>query len=334
MRAIRFTRYGTPEVLELLDVEKPIPEEGKVLVRVHAASLNAADWHSMRGGIARLFGGIRRPKDPTLGIDVAGTVEAVGPNVSGFKPGDEVFGASHASLAEYAVARADRLVRKPANVTFEQAAAVPVAAITALQGLRDRGHIEAGQKVLVNGASGGVGTFALQVAKSFGAEVTGVCSPRNLEQAHSLGADRVIDYTREDFTRNGQRCDLIFEVVGNHSISAYKRSLNPGGRCVIAGIGFPRLSIVRLVVLLLLGSLRSKFGDKDVRFMGIAKFNEKDLGILRDLLESGKIVPVIDRTYPLRQTAEAMRYFGEGHARGKVVIAVEHTDGAGAASMA
>ncbi len=324
MKAIRRTRYGPPEVLELQDVEKPVPEEGKVLLRVHAASVNPTDWHGMRGGIARLFGeGILRPKDPRVGTDVAGTVEAVGPNVTGFRPGDEVFGACPGSLAEYAVARADRLALKPANITFEQAAAVPVAAITALQGLRDKGAVHAGQKVLVNGASGGVGTFAVQIAKAFGAEVTGVCSPGNLDQARSLGADHVIDYTRVDFAKDGKRYDVIYDIAAHHSISAYKRALSPGGRCLIAGIGFPSVSVARLIALFALGPLRSRFGDKKVGFMGIAKLNAKDLAYLGELLGSRKIVSVIDRSFPLDEAAEAMRYLGTGHARGKVVVTMD-----------
>lgn len=322
MQAILSTRYGTPDVLELQDVPTPVPDEGQVLVRVRASSLNAADWHGMRGGISRLFGGFWRPKDPRTGIDIAGRVEAVGPGVTRLHVGDEVFGGCTGGLAEYAVAREDRLARKPATVSFEQAAAVPVAGLTALQGLRDKGQIRAGQKVLINGASGGVGSFAVQIAKAFSAEVTGVCSPRNLDQARSLGADHVIDYTKEDFAKNGQRYDLIYEVVAKHSISAYKRLLTPGGRCVIAGIGFPQLSMPRFIGLLIAGPLRSRFGDKDVRFMGMAQITDKDLTFLGGLMESGKVVPAIDRRYPLGETAEAMRYLGTGHARGKVVITV------------
>ena len=311
-------------MLELRDVDKPALEDGRVLVNVRAASVNPADWHSMHGGIARLFGnGLRRPKDPRVGTDVAGRVEAVGKNVTRFRPGDEVFGACPGSLAEFASAREDRLALKPANVSFEQAGAVAVAATTALQGLRDRGHIEAGQKVLVNGASGGVGTFAVQIAKAFGAEVTAVCSPRNVEQARALGADHVIDYTRSDFTKNGQRYDLIYDMVGNHSVSAYKRALNPGGRCVVAGAGFPHLSVLRLLGFLLIAPARSKLGDKKVGFMGIAKLNDKDLEILKDLMATGKVAPVIDRQFSLNEAADAMRYLGEGHARGKVVVTVE-----------
>jgi len=326
MKAIVSARYGPPDVLELKDVEKPAPDEGRVLVEVRAASVNVADWHSAHGGIARLFGGVRKPKDPRVGIDVAGRVEAVGSKVTQFHPGDEVFGGCAGAFAEYATAREDRLALKPANVSFAEAAAVPVAGITALQGLRDKGQIHAGQKVLVNGASGGVGTFAVQLAKSFGTDVTGVCSTRNLETARSIGADHVIDYTKEDFTRNGQRYDLIYDVVGNHSIAAYKRALNPGGTCIIAGFGFPSVSIVRLLGFMILAPLRSKFGDRKVGFMGIAKLNQKDMAYLGELLEVGKVKPVIDRRYPLSEAAEAMRYLGTGHARGKVVITVDHND--------
>ena len=322
MKAILCTKYGPPDVLQLVDVEKPNPTEGRVLVQVFASSTNAADFHGTHGGIARLFTGLRRPKDPRMGTDLAGRVEAVGPGVTRFKPGDEVFGAAPGAYAEYASARQDYLAPKPANVSLEQAGSVGIAAITALQGLRDKGHIQAGQKVLVNGASGGVGTFAVQIAKVFGAEVTAVCSPRNLDQARSLGADHVIDYTKEDFAKNGQRYDLIYDIVGNHSTSAYKRSLNPGGICLLVGFGFPRLSWSKLFGHLLFDRIRSRFGDKKVRFMGIAKFNAEDMETLAGLLASGKIVPLIERRYPLEQTAEAMRYFGEGHARSKVVITV------------
>lgn len=326
MKAVLGRRYGPPDVLQLEEVEKPSLVEDRVLVKVFAASVNPADWHSMKGGIARLFGGLRRPKDPRVGTDIAGRVEAVGSKVTRFKPGDEVFGACPGGFAEYASAREDRLTLKPPNRSFEEAASVPIAGTTALQGLRDKGHIKPGQKVLVNGASGGVGTFAVQIAKSFGAEVTGVCSTRNLATARSIRADHVIDYTREDFTGNGQRYDLIFDVVGNHSVAGYKRALNPKGACVIAGVGFPSLSVSRLLGHLILSPLRSKFGDKKVGFMGIAKFNPKDMDYLSELLGSGKVVPVIDRQYPLGETAEAMRYLGEGHARGKVVITVDHDD--------
>lgn len=323
MKAVLSERYGPPEVLQIREVEKPALEDGKVLIRVRAASLNAVDWHGMRGGLTRVFGGgMRRPKDPRVGTDVAGVVEAVGPQVTRFKPGDAVFGAAPGALAEYAIAKEDRLALKPANLTFDQAAAVAVAATTALQGLRDKGRIQAGQKVLVNGASGGVGTFAVQIAKSFGAEVTAVCSPPNVDQARTLGADHVIDYTREDFARNGHRYDLIYDVAAHHSISAYKRSLTPGGRAVIAGLGFPHLPVGRFIWLLLVGPLRSKFGDKEVRFMGMAKIDDAELATLGGMLGSGTVVPVVEKTYPLEQAADAMRHLGTGHARGKIVVTI------------
>jgi NADPH:quinone reductase-like Zn-dependent oxidoreductase len=274
----------------------------------------------MRGKpfLVRFSEGLRKPKDPRLGSDIAGRVEAVGSNVTQFKLGDEVFGTCPGGFAEYASAREDRLALKPTNRSFEESAAVPVAAFTALQGLRDSGRIRAGQEVLVNGASGGVGTFAVQIAKSFGTEVTGVCSTRNLEMVRSIGADHVIDYTREDFTRDGPRYDLIYDAVGNRSVSAYKRALRPQGTCVIAG--FSGLS--RLFQHLIVGRLMSMTGNKKIGLMGLAKPNQKDLLIIKGLLEAGKVVPVIDRRYPLGETADAIRYLEAGHARGKVVISV------------
>ncbi len=324
MKAIVCARYGSPDVLQLKEVEKPAPNDGEVLVKIYAASANPLDWHGMRGApfLVRLGGGLRKPKDPRLGADIAGRVEAIGHNVPQFQPGDEVFGVCAGGFAEYASVRENSLTLKPAHSSFEEAAAVPVAATTALQGLRDKGQIQPGQKVLVNGASGGVGTFAVQIAKSFGTEVTGVCSTRNLDMVRSIGADHVIDYTREDFTKNGRHYDLIFDAVGNHSVSDYKRALSPQGTCVIAGFsGLPRL--FEHVVL---GPLRSKTGDKKVGLMGIAKINQKDLVVLKELVEAGKVVPVIDRRYSLSDTAEAIRYLEEGHARGKVVITVEHNN--------
>jgi NADPH:quinone reductase-like Zn-dependent oxidoreductase len=322
MKATIYTKYGPPDVLQFKEVEKPAPKDGEVLVKIHAASANPLDWHLMRGApfLVRLAGGLRKPKDPRLGADFAGRVEAVGNNVTQFQPGDEVFGACTGSFAEYASVPENRLALKPTKSSFEEAAAIPVAAITALQGLRDKGQIQHGQKVLINGASGGVGTFAVQIAKSYGAQVTGVCSTRNLDMVRSFGADHVIDYTQEDFTKNGQRYDLIYDAVGNRSVSEYKRALNPNGTCVIAGFQ----NLLRLFEHMVLGPLRSKSENKQVGLMGIAKMNRKDLMAMRALLEEGKVVPVIDRRYPLRETAEALRHLETGHARGKVVIIVEH----------
>jgi NADPH:quinone reductase-like Zn-dependent oxidoreductase len=320
MKAIVCTKYGHPlDVLQLKEVEKPTPTDNQVLVKVHAASVNISDLAPVRGVfLARLLGtGLLRPKRTMVGADIAGRVEAVGKNVKQFQPGDEVFGDASGGFAEYVCAREDLLALKPANVTFEEAASVGVAAISALQGLR-AGQIQAGQKVLVNGASGGVGTFAVQIAKSFGTEVTAVCSPKNLDNARSMGADHVIDYTQEDFTRNGQRYDLIIAVNGYHSMLSYRRALSPKGMCVVLG---GKLS--QVFQALLLGPLISKTGSKKIGFMGIAKLNQKDLMLLKELLEAGKVKPVIDRRYPLSKTAEAMQYLEEGHARGKVVITVE-----------
>ncbi len=284
MKAIVYTQYGPPDVLQVKEVEKPAPNDGEILVKIHAASANPLDWHLMRGApfLARLAGGLRKPKDPRLGADIAGRVEAVGNNVTQFQPGDEVFGACTGSFAEYASVPENTLALKPTKSSFEQAAAVPVAAITALQGLRDKGHIQPGQKVLVNGASGGVGTFAVQIAKAFGAEVTGVCSTRNVGMVRSIGADHVIDYTQEDFTRNGQHYDLIYDAVGNRSVSDYKRALNPKGTCAIAGFQ----SLPRLFEHMVLGPLMSKTGNKKVGLMGIAKMNQKDLVYMKELLEA------------------------------------------------
>lgn len=321
MKAILFSKYGSPDVLQLTDVEKPTPNENQVLIKVIAASANPLDWHRMRGEpfIARIGEGWRRPQNHKLGADVAGIVEAVGKNVTEFKPGDEVFGAiGSGSFAEYACAREESLALKPGNLSFEAASAVPVAAYTALQGLRDTGKIHAGQKVLVNGAAGGVGTFAVQIAKSYGTEVTGVCSTRNLEMVRSIGADHVIDYTREDFTRNGPQYDLIYDAIGNRSVFAYHRALKPGGICAIAGF----TSLPRLFEQMILGPLVSKSGDRKVDGTGMSEADKGDLLILKELLETGKVIPVIDRCYPLSETAEAIRYLEKGHARGKVIITV------------
>jgi NADPH:quinone reductase-like Zn-dependent oxidoreductase len=321
MRAIVYHQYGSPDVLKCEEIEKPIAGDDEVLIKVHAASVNPLDWHFMRGKPlpARLMmGALRRPKHKILGCDIAGRVEAVGRNVRQFQLGDEVFGAkSLGAFAEYVCVAEDRLARKPANVSFEAAAAVPVAAVTALQGLRDKGRIQGGHKVLVDGASGGVGTFAVQIAKWFGAEVTAVCSTSKLDTARSIGANHVIDYTRENFAQSGQRYDLILAANAyHHSIFDYRRALSPNGIYVLAGGGG-----VQLLQGLLLGPLLSRMGSKKMRFVA-AKLNKKDLDLLKDLLESGKVVPVIDRRYPLSDVAEALRYLEEGHARGKVVITV------------
>jgi NADPH:quinone reductase-like Zn-dependent oxidoreductase len=317
MKTIVYTHYGSPDVLQFKDVEKPTPRDNEVLIKVQAASVNALDWHLMRAEpfLARFENGLLKPKNTKLGADVAGRVEAVGRNVTQFQVGDEVFGFipinELGSLAEYVCVSEELLALKPASVTFEQAAAVPVAAITALQGLRDKGQIRAGQKVLINGASGGVGTFAVQIAKSFGTEVTGVCSTSKLDVTRSIGADHVIDYTREDFTGNGQRYDLIFDTVGNRSVSDLKRALSPAGIGAVAGF----TSMSRLIQIMLRGG-------KTIGMMATASPNKQDLLILKELLETGKLVPVIDKCYPLSETAEAVRYLETGHARGKVVITV------------
>ena len=316
MKAILFTEYGSPDVLQYKDVEKPVPGDNEVLIKVYAASANPLDWHSMRGApfLARVEFGLQKPRDPRLGADVAGRVEAVGKNVTQFQIGDEVFGdIFKGSFAEYACTSEKLLAAKPANSSYEAAAAVPVAALTALQGLRDKGQIRSGQKVLINGASGGVGTFAVQIAKSYGTEVTGVCSTRNLDLVRSIGADHVIDYTKEDFTNNGQRYDLIFDTIGNLSVSACQRALSPNGICAIAGF----TTMFHLFQVML-------FGGKKVSMMETAKADKKDLLFIKELLETGKVVPVIDRTYPLNETAEAIRYLETSRARGKVVITVEH----------
>ena len=315
MKAIVYTTYGSPDVLHYVDIEKPSVGDDQVLIKIRAASVNALDWHYLRGTpyVARVVFGLRKPKLTQPGADVAGEVEAVGRNVTQFKPGDKVFGAGRRSFAEYVSASESKLVLKPDNVTFEQAAAVPVAALTALQGLRDSGKIQSGQKVLVDGAGGGVGTFAVQIAKSYGTEVTATCSTKNVDMVRSIGADHVIDYTQEDVTRTGRQYDLIFAANGFHSLTGYRRALNPGGSFVMAGGAMPLL--FRLTVL---GPLLSMTGKKMLGVM--ANINQQDLVYLKGLLEAGKVKPVIDRRYPLRDAADAIRYIEEGHARGKVVI--------------
>ena len=326
MKAATYRCYGPPDVVRLEDIEKPSPKDNEVLVKVHAASVNPLDWHFMRGKpyIMRMMAGFGTPKDSRMGVDYAGTVEAVGRNVKRFKPGEEVFGGRDGAFAEYVVAREDRaIVLKPANITFEQAAAVPVAAITALQALRDEGKIQPGQKVLINGASGGVGTFAVQIAKSMGAEVTGVCSTRNVAMVQSLGADHVIDYTKEDFTKGAQLYDLILDNVGNHALLDIRRVLTPKGTLVLIGGGGPDAGPWLEVFS---GPIKAKLlspfvSQKLVFFM--AELNPRDLTILGDLMQAGKMTPVIDRRYKLSETAEAIRYLEAGHARGKVVITME-----------
>jgi NADPH:quinone reductase-like Zn-dependent oxidoreductase len=329
MKAVIYTQYGSPNVLQLQEVEKPTPGDDEVLVKVHAVAVNAADWQMMmimrrKPVLARfIIGGFRKPKNPIPGSDLAGRVEAVGKNVTQFQPGDEVFGGrgplARGALAEYVCVRERALQRKPANVSFAAAATLPIAGLTALHALRNKGDVQPGQKVLINGASGGIGTFAVQLAKAFGAEVTAVCSTRHLDTVRSIGADHVIDYTKEDFTRNGQQYDLIVDIAANHSISDYKRALGPQGVCVLTGASGG--SILRFVRNLLMGQLASRMGSKKfVRFM--TRLYPKDMVLLGAFLAEGKIVPVIDRFYPLSETAEAMRYFGEGHPRGKVIITV------------
>ena len=327
MKAIVYTKYGAPDVLELKEVEKPTPRDDEVLVKLHAVSANAADLHLLRGDpfLLRLVSGLLKPKNTILGADIAGRVEAVGKNVKEFQPGDEVFGDISAcgwgGFAEYVCARENALVLKPACLTFEQAAAVPMAAVTALQGLRHKRQIQPGQKVLINGASGGVGTFAVQIAKSFGAEVTAVCSTRNVAMARSLGADHVIDYTQEDFTKNGQRYDLILAVNGYQSISDYQRALSPAGMYVMSGGSGAQMSQA-----MLLGPWISMTGSKKMGNL-LAKPNQKDLVFVKELLEAGKVVPVIDRRYTtLSEVPEAIRYLEAGHAQGKVVITLEQNN--------
>lgn len=324
-----FTRYGPPDVVEVSDLEKPVPKDNEILIKVRAASVNPLDWKTMKGGpfFIRILFGQRKPKIKRLGVDVAGQVEAVGRNVTQFQPGNEVFGTCRGAFAEYAcTCESDKIMKpvlamKPHNVTFEQAASAPIAALSALQGLRDKGRIQAGQQVLINGAAGGVGTFAVQIAKSFGADVTGVCSTRNLDMVQSIGADRVIDYTREDFTKSGQHYDLIFDCVGNHSLSSCKRVLNPKGILIL--VGAP--SDVRVMGLLarLSGAfLVSRFASQKIIPI-LARSNKNDLTTLGELIASGKITPVIDRRYKLSEVPEALHYLEEGHARGKVVITVD-----------
>lgn len=332
MKAIVYRSYGPPDVLRLEEIEKPVPGDDQVLIRVRAASVNPLDWHFMRGTpyIVRMETGLLAPKVGRLGVDLAGQVVAVGKNVTRFKPGDEVFGQRLGAFAEYVSATEKSLASKPAGVGFEEAASVPVAAVTALQGLRDHGKIRPGQKVLINGASGGVGTFAVQLARSFGAEVTGVCSTRNVQLVRSLGADHVIDYTREDFTQGAQRYDLILDMVGNHSLSDRMHVLTPRGILVLVGSTEKGLWLGPLRGMLEAAVL-SRFASGHVTSM-LARMNREDLNILGELMQAGKLKPVIDRRYGLSEVPEAIRYVEQGHARGKVVITLEHADELTAAS--
>jgi NADPH:quinone reductase-like Zn-dependent oxidoreductase len=324
MKAISYDRYGSPDVLKYGETTKPAPADDEVLIKIRAAAVNPYDWHFMRGepyAVRIAAGGLRKPKDSRLGADVAGEIEVVGRNATQFKPGDAVFGMCKGAFAEYACASESKLVMKPDNVTFEQAASVPIAAFTALQGLRDKGKLQPGQKVLINGAAGGVGTFAVQIAKSFGAEVTGVSSARNVEMVRSIGADHVIDYTQEDFTKSARRYDVILDCVGNHSFSECRRVLNARGNYVGAGGSSDNWMIGPLARAL--KALVLSWFVSQKQFMVLAKPIKEDLTIMGELMATGKVTPVIDRSYSLREVPDAIRYLEAGHARGKVVITVD-----------
>jgi NADPH:quinone reductase-like Zn-dependent oxidoreductase len=341
MKAAVYTRYGPPDVVQIKDLEKPVPKDNEALIEVRAASVNALDGGLMKGRpySARVLFGLRKPKDTRPGRDVAGQVEAVGRNVTQFKPGDEVFGSCitdpqdsgvevwvhcQGAFAEYVCAPESTLIMKPDNVTFEQAASVPIAAFTALQGLRDKGQIQPGQKILINGAAGGVGTFAVQIAKSFGAHVTGVCSTRNVDMVRSIGADHVIDYTQEDFTKSGQRYDLFFDCIGNHSLSACRHVLNPKGILIMVGDRSGQ-GMIGLFAHLITALVLSWFVSQKM-VTCLARPSKEDLAFMRDLMATGKVTPVIDKRYSLSEVPEAIRYLEEGHARGKVVITIEQNN--------
>jgi NADPH:quinone reductase and related Zn-dependent oxidoreductases len=317
MKAIVYTRYGSPSNFHLAEVEKPVPGDNQILIKVKAASVNSYDWRHLRANpffIRIMVGGLFKPKHRILGADIAGTIEAVGSNVTQFKPGNDVFGeGSYGGFAEYVCADENKFILKPDNLTFDEAAAVPMAALTALQGLRDKGKIQAKQKVLINGASGGVGTFAVQIARSFGAEVTAVCSTSKMDLVRSLGADNVIDYTKDDVTKNSQKYDLILDTAAHRSVSGYKKILNPDGVYVLVGGSMSRIIQVMF---------KSKSGVKNIGTM-VASINQKDLLFLAELLKSGKIKSIIDKRFPLADTAEAFRYYEAGHTRGKIVITVQ-----------
>ena len=324
MKAFVHEEYGPPDVLELKEVEKPTPKANEILVKIQAMSVNPKDWRGIQANpfLIRLERGLFKPKIKILGADIAGRVEEVGANVTQFKPGDDVFGdIATGGFAEYVCTTEDKLVHKPSSLSFAQAAAVPLAANTALQALRDKGKVQPRQKVLINGASGGVGTYAVQIAKSFGATVTGVCSIRNLEMVRSIGADHVIDYTKEDFTQNGQTYDLILDIVGNRSASDYTRALSPEGTCVVIGL----TTMAHMFKVMLQGAWVSKTGSQKIAPMN-ANINPKDLGILKGLIEAGKVKPVINRCYSFNEIPEAVGYVAKGHARGKVVITMEQSN--------
>jgi NADPH:quinone reductase-like Zn-dependent oxidoreductase len=326
MKAIVYRCYGSPDVLKLEQIAKPAPADGRVLVKVHAASVNPLDWHYMQGKpyIMRAAAGVGRPDSIFMGADFAGTVESVGKNVKRFKPGDEVFGDRDGAFGEYvSVAENGAMALKPPNISMEQAAAVPIAGLTALQALRDKGQIQAGQKVLINGASGGVGTFAVQIAKTYGTEVTGVCSTRNVDMVKSIGADHVIDYTKEDFTQGSARYDLIIDNVGNHSLSELRHVLTPTGTLVIVG-GPSDNSWLGPLTTLVKARLVAPFAAQKLLFM-LAQANQDDLNVLRMLVQAGKLAPVIDRRYKLAETAQAISYLEQGHAKGKVIITVDQS---------
>ena len=317
MKAILYKKYGPPDVIQIADIEKPIPNDNEVLIKIHAASLNAYDWHFLTADIFLIRfmgGGLFKPKDHRLGSDIAGRVEAVGKNIKQFKLGDEVIGMVKGGLAEYATAPESSLWFKPSNISFIEAAAIPMAGISALQGLRNEGNIQKGQKVLIHGASGGVGTFAVQIAKSFDTHVTAVCSKRNIEQSKAIGADHVIDYTKDDFTQQSQQYDLIIAVNGYHTLADYKKALTPKGIFVM--IGGTKAQILQSMF------LSSFFSEKNGRQMrGLnAQRSQKDLMYLKDIFEAGKIKSVIEKTYPFNETPDAFRYFGEGHSKGKIII--------------
>ncbi|MGI9100988.1 MAG: NAD(P)-dependent alcohol dehydrogenase [Terriglobales bacterium] len=320
MKAIVYASAGSPDAVRCEEIQKPTPGDGEVLIKVRAASVNPADWRVLTAppAIRRVMFRIGKAKVKRPGYDVAGQVEAVGANVTRLKPGDEVFGVCHGAFAEYACTAETKLAIKPPGVTFEQAASVPIAAVTALQGLRDHAHLQPGQNVLINGAAGGVGTFSVQIAKSLGAQVTGVCSTGNVEMVRSLGADRVIDYTREDFTQDAQRYDVILDNVGNRSLSACRRVMKPNGICVMAGA--PKEFWI-ILARMLQAPVVSWLGSRKFIFF-IARIKSEDLGILGELMAAGTVTPIIDRRYPLSQVAEALRYLETGHARAKVVISV------------